>query len=150
MSVLVSQVHRCQLTQVHRTDSVTGGRLNTTFLLTDKKKSYWTIPPSLHWRRLHNPMKASFDGELHFNTFQSNVIAWFWQALALAMLNRQRLLGAYLITVHQRASFIPMCGEKRHTKWHIFRCTVCGRVTGLENTNFQNKRDVKHKKMSTQ
>ena len=44
-------------------------------------------------------------------------------SLPLMMLNRQRLLWAYLITVHHAASFISLCSKKTHIKMTHFQ--VC-------------------------
>ena len=83
---------------------------------------------------LQHPLKIPLDGELWFHKFQSNVITWFSQTagnsaltLPLTTLNRQRLLWAYLITVHHAAAFI----FRFPSKWHISRFLTLGRITRL-------------------
>lgn len=96
-------------------------------LLTVTEKNSWMIHPSFYWTRLHNPLKTPSDGELQFHRFQSDVITWFPRtagnsapSLPLMTLNRQRLLWAYLITVHHAASFVLTCSKKNTiSKWHI-------------------------------
>ena len=100
-----------------------------------EKKRLGDDPP---W--LQHPLKIPLDGELWFHKFQSNVITWFSQtagnsalSLPLTMLNRQRLLWAYLITVHHAAAFI----FRFPSKWHISRFITLGRITRLCHTRTQ-------------